>query len=435
MKKKLLLLALFFPLSLLAQGEMTLDECIRLAWERNPDLKNSHLRVSEAGVNYLASIGNFLPRVTVNAETGRNFGRSIDPNTNGYTNVTFDESTVGLDMKLSLFEGFSRINRVRFEKFNKQRSRWELKERQNDLAYRVTDAYYKLLLERRLLELAREQKELSGKYLNQTESFLELGLKSASDLQEVRARYEGDVYRCQSRENSVRLSLLLLKQLVNLQQEDTLVIEDKVDYGVLPPAPVPETETLYARSLLVMPSCHIVGLEQKAARKQYAMAGGALSPSVYLRFSMQSRTLDGFSATQLNNNLGKYIGVGVSFPLLSGLERVTTMRRNKLNIYRLRNDEETVKQELYAGVQQTVLSLRAGRDEHRQALEQLRAEELVLAESERKWEEGLISVFQLMEARNRFISAKAELVRVRLQVELIMKLEKYYSTGNFVEDK
>ena len=43
----------------------------------------------------------------------------------------------------------------------------------------------------------------------------------------------------------------------------------------------------------------------------------------------------------------------------------------------------------------------------------------------------MISVFQLMEARNRFIAAKAELVRVRLQIEMMMKLEKYYRQGTF----
>ena len=45
---------------------------------------------------------------------------------------------------------------------------------------------------------------------------------------------------------------------------------------------------------------------------------------------------------------------------------------------------------------------------------------------------SLDGYFQLMEARNRFISAKAELVRVRLQVEMMMKLEKYYREGTFL---
>ena len=57
-----------------------------------------------------------------------------------------------------------------------------------------------------------------------------------------------------------------------------------------------------------------------------------------------------------------------------------------------------------------------------------------MKESERKWEEGLISVFQLMESRNRFISAKAELMRVRLQMEMLSRLEQYYRNGTFIAE-
>lgn len=143
-------------------------------------------------------------------------------------------------------------------------------------------------------------------------------------------------------------------------------------------------------------------------------------------------TIQFFSARQLRDNIGKYVGIGISFPLLSGLERLTHQRKQKLNLYRLKNEEELEKQQLYTDIEQTLLSLHAGFSEHQQALQQLEAEALVLKESERKWEEGLISVFQLMEARNRFISAKAELVRVRLQVEMMRKLEKYYREGTFL---
>lgn len=433
-KRLALFLFLFFPLSLSAQSGYSLDDCIRRAWQQNPAIRNSAIDLKEAKADYVASIGNFLPRVTLNAEAGRNFGRSIDPNTNGYTTDTFDEGTVGLDLTLSLFEGFSRINRVRFERLNARRSRWERQDRRNELAYQVTDAYYKLLLEEKMLDLALEQSKLSERYLKQAEAFVELGLKSVSDLQEVRARREGDAYRLRSRENSCRMAALQLKQLMNLQESDTLAVIDTLSYDTLSMPLIPAATDLYARSLAVMPSMRMIELRQKAARKEFAMAGGRFSPSVYARFSMSSRYLDGFSSKQLRDNLGKYIGIGVSFPLLGGLERLTTLRKHKLNIYRLRNDEETARQQLYAEVEQTVLSLRAGRDEHRQALQQLRAEKSVLRESERKWEEGLISVFQLMEARNRFISAKAELVRVRLQVEMTLKLERYYSTGHFVAD-
>lgn len=306
-----------------------------------------------------------------------------------------------------------------------------MKERRNELACQVTDAYYKLLLEERMLDLALEQSRLSERYLKQTEAFVELGLKSVSDLQEVKARREGDIYRYQTRQNGCRLALLRLKQLLNLHDEDTLAVQDTINYELLSAYPLPQTEELYTQSLVAMPSMRMMELRQRAARKEYAMAGGKFSPTVFARFSMASRYLDGFSTKQLNDNLGKYIGIGISIPLLSGLERLTTLRKHKLNIFRLRNEEELQKQQLYTEVEQTVLSLRSGYDEFRQVLQQFRAEELVLKESERKWEEGLISVFQLMEARNRFISSKAELARVRLQVDMTLKMETYYRTGSF----
>ena len=39
-----------------------------------------------------------------------------------------------------------------------------------------------------------------------------------------------------------------------------------------------------------------------------------------------------------------------------------------------------------------------------------------------------------MESRNRFISAKAELMRVRLQMEMLSRLEQYYRNGTFIAE-
>lgn len=430
---------LLLPIWLQAQEQtlkrLALDECIRLAWQQNPGIKNSQIGIREARVDYVASVGSFLPRVSVKSEVGKSFGRSIDPSTNGYTTESFEEGTIGLDMTLSLFEGFTRINRVRFEKINKEKSQWEHRNQQNELAYQVTDAYYKLVLESKLLSLAFEQTKLSERYLKQTEAFVELGLKSPSDLQEVKARRAGDAYRYQSREKSLHLAELQLKQLLNLKANDSLTVDDSIDEAQLPLFQIPQVTALYEQSAAVMPTFRMMELQQRAARKEFAMAGGLFSPSIYASFSVASYySGTGFSGRQLRDNLGRYVGLGISIPLLSGLERLTSLRKQKLNIYRLRNDEELLQQQLRTDVEQTVLSLRSGTQEHRQALLQVSAEAQVLKESERKWEEGLISVFQLMEARNRYLLARAELTRVRLQLDMTVKMKNYYLTGRFTEN-
>ena len=128
---------------------------------------------------------------------------------------------------------------------------------------------------------------------------MELGLKSASDLQEVKARREGDIYRYQSRENSSRIALLHLKQLMNIQPGDTLAILDTITASQLPPYSVSTVETLYAQSIEILPSIRMIDLKQKAAHKEYAIAGGAFSPSVFARFTVGSNYYNtAFSARQ-----------------------------------------------------------------------------------------------------------------------------------------
>ena len=107
-------------------------------------------------------------------------------------------------------------------------------------------------------------------------------------------------------------------------------------------------------------------------------------------------------------------------------------RKERFRLQRIRNENEQQRLSLYKEIDDACLSLRAAAEEHRQALEQLRTSTVTLKESEEKWEEGMISVFELMEKRNLYILAKAELSRTRLQYELKSRTVDFYRTGTFL---
>lgn len=113
MRNNLIIVCLLSGLSLPVCGQSTLDDCIRYAWKHNPGFKNVQIDVKEARTDYVAAMGKFLPYVSVQAEVGRHIGRSVDPDTNGYTADSYNQGTIGMDITLSLFEGFARINRLR----------------------------------------------------------------------------------------------------------------------------------------------------------------------------------------------------------------------------------------------------------------------------------------------------------------------------------
>lgn len=433
MKNNLLIVCVLSGLSLPILGQSTLDDCIHYAWEHNPGFKNTDIDVKEARTDYRAAMGKFLPNISIQAEVGRHIGRSVDPDTNGYTADSYNQGTVGMDITLSLFEGFARINRLRYTHWAKKEKEWGGLAKQNELAYQVVDAYYKAVLDKKLSELAAEQLRLGERYLKQTEVFMELGLKSASDLQEVKARHQGDVFRYRSYEKNQQMSFLYLKEILGMKEADTLSVSLSGVEDIPLSIPQADMEGLYLHSVHVLPDYKRMEMWEKAARKEYAVALGQFSPTIFARFSWGSDFYNSlFSLHQLRDHWNKYIGVGISFPILSGLDRYAGARKKRLNLLRVQNSIEEEKLHLRTETERIILSLHSGWEEHRQAVLQVTAETQVLKETERKWEEGLVSVFQLMEARNRLLAAKAEKVRVKLQYELTSRLAMYYQTGTFI---
>lgn len=434
MKSNLIIVLLLYGLSLPLMGQSTLDDCIRYAWENNPGFKNTHIDSKEAHTEYMAAIGKFLPSISIQAEVGRHIGRSLDPGTNGYTSDSYNQGTVGMDVTLSLFEGFARINRLRYTRLAKNEREWDRLAKRNELAYQVAEAFYKAILDKKLAELAEEQLRLGERYLLQAESFMELGLKSASDLQEVKARHQGDVFRRSLYEKSCKVSLLYLKEILGVKESDTLSFRFLESEDTLILLPHTDIKGLYLQSVHVLPDYKRMEMWERAARKEYAVALGQFSPTIFARFSWGSDFYNSlFSLHQLRGHWSKYIGVGISFPIFSGLDRYVGVRKRRLNLQRVHNNIEEERLHLRTETERIVLSLQSEWEEHQQAALQVRAETQVLKETERKWEEGLVSVFQLMEARNRLLLAKAEKVRVRLQYELTSRLAMYYQTGSFIK--
>lgn len=440
--KILIFLLIGSATGLQAQVLWTVDDCMRYAVEQNLGIRNSRLETRIAKQDLTAAVGDFLPSVSTSGTLGKRMGRSVDPKTNMYTSTSFLENTVGLYVAMPVFDGFTRINRLQFRKLNKQISGLAEKAEENQVAFEVLDAFYQFRFDEKMLELAREQRKLSERYQEQMIEYVDLGMRAPSDLQEVKARLQSDIYQETVRENGYRLSLLALKELLNMQDSDTLYIspEDSTANEVLE-MPVVSADEVYRQSEAVLPQFRTMELKEKASRKSVAIAAGAFSPSVKAEFSLNSNYFDTERnaageivpwGDQLKNNKMKYIGISVSFPLFSGLSRYTEVRKERFRLQQVQNTNDRQRLSLRKEIEDACISLQAAVEEHRQAAEQLRTSTITLKENEERWEEGMISVFELMEKRNLYIAAKAELARTRLQYDLKKRTVGFYRTGTFL---
>lgn len=270
-----------------AQSEWTESECIRYAIEHNLRIQNKKLDTKIANTDIIAAYGNFLPTISTVSVLGKQFGHSIDPLTNQYTSESFLENTIGLNISLPVFEGFSRIDKLLFCKLNKKITVLSSKVEENNLAFEVLEAFYRYYFDKEMHKLAVEQRKLSEYYCTQMMEYVDLGIRSLSDLQEVKARLQSDVYQETVKSNHCNLSLLTLKELMNIKETDTLSIiitESRMDIT----DSLLNLNELYFISELTLPEYHIMNIKEKASRKLWSMAKRVFYPSIRLDFNLNT---------------------------------------------------------------------------------------------------------------------------------------------------
>ena len=327
-----------------------------------------------------------------------------------------------------------------FYKMNKKINVLSSKVEENNLAFEVLEAFYRYSFDKEMHKLAVEQRKLSEYYCRQMIEYVDLGIRSLSDLQEVKARLQSDVYQETVKSNNCNLSLLTLKELMNIKETDTLSIvitESRMDIT----DSLLNLNELYSISELTLPEYHIMNMKEKASRKLWSMAKRVFYPSIRLEFNLNTgyyNTAKNKSGDiipyreQLNNNMNRYIGICVSLPIFNGLSRLENIRKEKLRLQQVQNENEQQRLSLYKQIHNAYLSFQSALKECQLAKEQLRADSITWKESEEKWREGMISMFELLEKRNQYMRSKAEIIRTKLQYSLQKRVIRFYQEGTFL---
>src|SRR5437762_7366704 len=104
----------FFISFLSANGQSyTLQQCIDYALAHNLTIKQSELNVELSKVRVNQSTMNLFPNLNGFASNNYYYGRSIDPNTNAFTNDQVRSNSFSLSSSMSLFEGFQLQNTLK----------------------------------------------------------------------------------------------------------------------------------------------------------------------------------------------------------------------------------------------------------------------------------------------------------------------------------
>ncbi len=425
-----------------SQKVWSVDECMVYAVDHNHTVKQRRLEVKNYELDRLKAIGSFLPGVSGSTAVEYSFGRSVDPETNTYNNLSTFNNSYALEASIAVFRGGSLINELRRSKASVLLGKAALEEARDNTALETFQAYIDALYYYGTLRLARKKLAESDSLLYKTKRQEELGLKGMADVVQMEAQQATDAYNLTHQRNLFETAMLTLRQQMNYPFSDTLLLDTcLLDARAISCVRLTDErpQDVVDMAFNVNPTLKQAEMNKRIALMQRKSSWANILPQiafyggVYTSYykEIHGYGYNGFSK-QFRNNLGEYFGVSVSIPLFNRFSGVVSMKQ-ALNDFRIAGEQyEEQKSELRKLVLQALQDREGYLKEAIQMEKKVDSDSLAYRVTRRKYEEGLMTSLDVQNSASTLLESETLLLQSKLAYLLKCRLVDYYKGEDII---
>ena len=474
MKAPLSLILLFsFILSVQSQEtnpdlkRWTLRECVDYAIENNISVKQSENNIALAEIDKRAAIGNFIPNLNFNSSAAWNAGLTTDVTTGVLINQTTQTTNGGISSGVAIYRGLRNQNELRRAELSILASQYQLDKMKDDISLFVINAYLEVLFGKEAVNVAIPQVEITQEQLARTNQLVEAGTIPRGDLLDVEATLASDEQNLIITQNRVRLAIISLAQLLQLEDYENFDIANE-EIETLPLINLPEysVDMIYEKALETRNEIKVAKTNIEIAESDVKLAKGALQPTLSGFYNWNSRysdrdrvvgsAIDPNNPTvvigqvetsgdnvispnfgpilgpaddffsQINDNKGSAFGVSLQIPILNGFSASNNVRRAKINYdqqkYQLEQEELDLEKIIYQVYTDAVGALKLY-DATKRSLD---AREISFQYAQERFDVGVLNSFDYSQIKNRLVTANSDFLRAKYDFIFRVKLLEYY---------
>lgn len=417
----------------------SLDDCMKYAVKHATEVKREVVNVRQRKQDYQHAVAGFLPTVSGGVQGQYAWGRNIDPETNTYNNVTTFNNYYQLYAELNVFDVFATINALKQAKLSRDYSATAMRKIQDDRAIDVMQKYVDAAYAEASIQIASEKLNESKRMLAKMKRLYELGEKGRPDVVQMESQVAEDEYNLTHQENVAKQSLLALKSAMNFPVDEELKLELKSGYKEVSESGV-NYEIVYQGFQHISPDLKSAEYEVERARYDYKIAKGRLLPSLslgggistnYYKNLSQKGQYDGF-ASQFRNNQGEYLALTLSIPIYNS-DRWHSVKKAHNDWQLAQVNLEETRRKLHDQIAQAVMDAEGYAKELHQMQKKVASDSLAYHMSSRKFEEGMLSTFDLHTAAQTLLESRIKELQMQMLLIIKQRLVAYYQGENLIK--
>ena len=444
-----------------------LRKSVEYAMEHNITVRQADVQARIAALTYKQGELSQYPSVNLQNSTGYQFGRSIDPSTNQFTNAQILFANHSLNVNLDLFNWFSKKNTIAAYRLQAGAYAEGIQKAKNDIALNVSNAFLQIVLNAEQIKISDVQVKQSIEQVDIIKKQVEAGSLPELNLAEMESQLANDSSTLITANANYSLSVLQLKALLNIDADKAFDVEiPPVESIPVEPLANLDPAAVFTLATSNMPQQKINDLNLQAAIKNVAAAKGNMYPTLTLFGGLDSRYSDaqnllpkkfvntiipigfvdisgtnyivntqrelptGFTKNtyfqQVNNNFSQSVGLVLNIPIFNGGIARTNWKKARLNVTSVElqkeQDGQTLKQDIYQAHANAVAAIQ----KFNAASKSVETSQKAYDFAKKRFDVGLLKTIDLITNQNNLFRAKINKASAQADYVFKMKLLEFY---------
>lgn len=433
MKKIILFIAGILIISqAIGQKLYSLDECIDIALRNSIKTKLAVLAISDADIDLFRAKQFQLPNANAGIGHGLNFGRSIDPSTNGFINEQITRGGFNGNAYLPIWQDGALVKNILSSKYADTSAQYSLKSEQSNLKLQVTLAYLQLLTNKELAVRADLQEKTTANQLTRLKNMASQGAVVPNQVADMQGQFAQDQINTLASKQQIKAARLFLLQLMNLPYDESFDIQNETN------APVKvESMSKLVNALTNHPMIKAQEAQTKSAEYNLAYNKAQRVPQLGLSFNLGSSYSSAYRLNnaevsypkQLSNNFNYSGLIGLDIPILSGGRVRSAIKKSENAIARAKANTELAKNTIQQQIEEAKFQLNAAEEKFHLAEVQTKAFEESFKIAESRFNNGVTnSTVEYILAKKNYDQSQNQLIMYKYELSFRKSIVDLYSS-------
>ena len=413
----------------------TLRDCIGWAQQhsitvqRNKvDVRSSQVALKDAKANRLPSVDFSTSQYVSNRPFQETYSGVIGTEVVSFSNKNSYSGNYSLGASMNLYNGGRTKNNIRLAEINSQIAELRVQASELSLEEQITQLYIQILYSQDAVKHDKELIALAEKQLDQARARKQAGLLNKADVSQFESQLAQDKYQKVADETTLDGYRLQLKQLMELDGDENLVLADpRLSDNVL--AELPDKHIVFQNAVASRPELKVqqLAMDRTYIDEEIAKAGNKPVINASAGISTTNSSGNGNMFTQLKNQWSNGIGVSMTLPIWNGGKTKNAIARARLDRESTYLDMVETQKALWKTIESYWLQARNNQQRYVAAQENVDYCRESYNLTSEQFRLGLKNIVELTQDKTNLSTAIQRMLQAKYEALLNMALLKYYN--------